>query len=284
MRSRTTTTFASLARVVLGVTLCVSAVAGCADSELSPLAPGQPQFAISDGAHNGGNSHFYFLPPLVKNPHSNGVFDAGLSPIIEIVDRDLMSVIGTLDANLDNSNSHYHQNWHTNDYNLDPSHTYRLRILVDGVELGYADVDVAANGSELKNIDTDEFIALKDGRTLPIMFRIEDGALSSDPGTVKVTTTLADGSDTPDGSLGFSVCDMATGTVCDPDGATVPIVGMESFSVLPGSYQYTAEYIPGASEDECSIVEGGGDDETGPVDVFENVTTELSFEINCGGF
>ena len=33
------------------------------------------------------------------------------------------------------------------------------------------------SGKDLKNVDTNEYIALKDGRTLPIKFRIEEGAI-----------------------------------------------------------------------------------------------------------
>src|SRR5262249_6670188 len=46
----------------------------------------------------------------------------------------------------------------------------------------FADVDVVSSGSQLKKVDTDEFIALLDGRTLPISVRIEQGvSFCSDP-------------------------------------------------------------------------------------------------------
>lgn len=44
--------------------------------------------------------------------------------------------------------------------------------------LGHADVDLVDKGSQLKNVETGQFIALLDGRTLPIKFRIEEGALA----------------------------------------------------------------------------------------------------------
>jgi hypothetical protein len=40
--------------------------------------------AVLDGAHNGGNPHFFFLPPLVRNPHANGDFNPHLLPVVEI--------------------------------------------------------------------------------------------------------------------------------------------------------------------------------------------------------
>ena len=67
---------------------------------------------------------------------------------------------------------HYQVDWHTNDLALN---TYRIRVLVaDGTPLGHADVELVSAGN-LKNIQ-DDLIPLKDGRTLPIKFRIEAGA------------------------------------------------------------------------------------------------------------
>ena len=141
--------------VAAAMAVGVAGLAGCADGGGSPLAPPEDAaFAISDGAHSGGNEHFFFLPPLVSNPSSNGTFDAGLSPVIRITDGAGFDI--TLNADLDSSNAHYHQNWRTGDYDLDPTHTYRISVLVDGVELGYADVDVVESGNQLKNVDTNE--------------------------------------------------------------------------------------------------------------------------------
>src|SRR5262249_39940496 len=41
--------------------------------------------------------------------------------------------------------------------------------------VAFADVDVVSSGSQLKNVNTNEFIPLLDGRTLPIKVRIEQG-------------------------------------------------------------------------------------------------------------
>lgn len=61
---------------------------------------------------------------------------------------------------------------------LDPAKTYRIRVFVGAAQLGFADVDVVSSGSQLKNVATDEFIGLVQGKTLPIRFRIEHGAVS----------------------------------------------------------------------------------------------------------
>jgi hypothetical protein len=80
---------------------------------------------------------------------------------------------------------HYIVNWHMD--GLDPTKTYRIRVLARLTEefqrreisleeeLGHVDVKVFSGGGGAKNAITGDEIALKDGRTLPIKFRIEEG-------------------------------------------------------------------------------------------------------------
>ncbi len=147
-----------------------------------------PFFEIVDAVHNSGNEHFFFLPPMVSDPVTSGTFDASLEPVVEICELALCgtSTIATFTTTtgpgsetvrLSTVDEHYVVNWHTDLSNLDPAMTYRIRVSVDDVELGYADVDVVNSGKGLKDVNTDLYIPLKDGRTLPIKFRIEDGAL-----------------------------------------------------------------------------------------------------------
>jgi hypothetical protein len=68
---------------------------------------------------------------------------------------------------------HYIVNWHTDQFSLDPAYTYRIRVLLAGNEIGRADVKVVNSGKELKNIDTDQYVGLVSGRTLPIKFWIQ---------------------------------------------------------------------------------------------------------------
>jgi len=52
---------------------------GCVERVNAPIAArplDAPRFEIRDGAHNGGNPHFYFLPPIVATPNATGSFDA----------------------------------------------------------------------------------------------------------------------------------------------------------------------------------------------------------------
>ena len=63
---------------VIGAVLLVA----CQDSQI-PVDLGQPNFAVSDGA-NGGNEHFFFLPPIVPTPTTAGVFNANLRPRVNV--------------------------------------------------------------------------------------------------------------------------------------------------------------------------------------------------------
>ncbi len=158
-----------------------------------------PSFAISDGAHS-GNRNFFFLPPLVPDPSHDpdfdpGAFDPALQPSVEICLLDGSACAasqpagfpivftttagpGSETVRLVPTDQLYLVNWNAGDFSLDPASFYRIQVLVGGAELGYADVDVVDNGRELRNVNTNEYIGLIDGRTLPIKFRIERGAIT----------------------------------------------------------------------------------------------------------
>jgi Tol biopolymer transport system component len=150
---------------------------------------------ISDAAHNGGNKNFYFLPPMVGAPTPSGVFDATVSPRVTICEWTGAGCATTIAVfsmtagtasqiiRLDLASQLYIVNWDTRacvsgPCTLDPAKTYRVEVAANDITLGHADVDVVANGSALKNVQTNEYVALVDGRTLPIKFRIEQGALA----------------------------------------------------------------------------------------------------------
>lgn len=166
---------------------------GCQGDAISPIEG--PMFAVSDGAH-GGLASFFFLPPLFKMPAVHpGTFNPDLQPSVEICDlgvrptvtppppRDCVTGVDPVaefpagSVTVSVTDEQYHVNWHTDQSNLLLDHDYRIRVLVSGVELGFADVDPVSNMGQLKNVQTNEYIGLVDGRTLPIKFRIEDAAL-----------------------------------------------------------------------------------------------------------
>ena len=133
-----------------------------------------PSLAISDAAH-GGNSHFYFLPPLVPQPAHTGEFDPTLTAIVRISAGGV--TLAELPATVHGAEGHYQAIWQTNGAGLNPATAYRLTVLAGGAVLGFADVTVLPNGKDLKNVNTGESIALVDGRSLPVKFRIEKGAI-----------------------------------------------------------------------------------------------------------
>jgi hypothetical protein len=165
----------------------VLAAAACTGDVTAPAAPGDggPTEIISDAAHAGAVPGFYFLPPMVPAPSYSGTFDGGLQPRVEIcqvsgpvcgpVIAQYTTASGTGGERVQVGASSYQVNWHTNQFTLDPAQTYRISVYVGTFRLGFADVDVVSSGKELKNVNTQQYIALQDGRTLPIKFRIETG-------------------------------------------------------------------------------------------------------------
>ncbi len=179
-------------RLVLCVPLAFVALA-CRDIP-APTAVGTPSFAIQD-ANNGGNPHFYWLPPLVPAPSPTGTFDPSSSPVVRIsewtggegalvAEYTRSSGPGSETVQLDVQGQRYFVNWHSALFNLNPNINYRIRVLVAGTELGFADVDVVANNGDLRRVDPDH-IPLRTGRDLLIPFRIEQGALGASLTLVK---------------------------------------------------------------------------------------------------
>ena len=136
-------------------------------------SPGKLFAEISDGA-NGGNEHFFFLPPLVPKPSPTGTFADSLAPVVQICEWTGTECVlppiteftttsgpGSDRVRVVPEDEHYIVNWHPK--GLDSTKTYRIRVLFrieEGVpvekELGHVDVTVS-------------------NKTIPIKFRIEEG-------------------------------------------------------------------------------------------------------------
>lgn len=160
----------------------------------------QSAVAVLDGANNGGNPHFFFLPPMVSAPTYSGDFDATLGPEVDICATAEVMANGGCDAvvaqfsmnqgvaseiiRVEPASEQYIVNWHTDESNLISGDTYHIAVRVGSAVLGYANLQAVDTGKEMKNVDTSEYIALKDGRTLPIKFRIEAGALPTEARTI----------------------------------------------------------------------------------------------------
>ncbi len=159
----------------LACALLVAMAVACRSDRGYP--PG-PAFLIEDGSHN-GNAFFYWLPPLVDQPAPTGqVFSRQISPTITITNLCTGTVIRTLTGSaVQLGDGAYQANWRTSDDTLDPACTYRLAVSVGAQQLGTAEVDVVNNGSELKNVNSNEYIPLLDDRTLPVKFFVGVGSL-----------------------------------------------------------------------------------------------------------
>ncbi|MFL5614509.1 MAG: hypothetical protein ACJ796_12685 [Gemmatimonadaceae bacterium] len=196
------------------------AVAACGDSISPRQATKQiPHFTptILDGAH-GGNKSVFFLPPMVSNPNGQPGYGDPVAPGMPVSFRidqlastgcaaQLTKLFSTADVAFDGTQ--YQANWHTDESNLNASCTYRVSVLVGKQIEGFADVDVVSSGNQLKRVDTDEFVPLLDGRTLPIKVRVEQGvSFCNDASCVSqvVPANVATLLTTPDGenALQFS--------------------------------------------------------------------------------
>jgi hypothetical protein len=214
--------FAAAIACAVGVGLLL--VACERDEAPTEVPPIEPPSIISDGAQ-GGNPDFFFLPPLVPNPVNHpdfhnpdeaDEFNGDLIPVVEICQLtgdpsdlslppppvDCVSGMAPVkrfapdeaqQVEVMYDEEHYLALWHTDESNLSADEYYRIRVFVGGVLLGFADVDVVNSGRELKNVITGEFVPLRDDRTLPIKFRIEQGALC-DPGATLCSERTLDAS------------------------------------------------------------------------------------------
>jgi hypothetical protein len=208
--------------------LACALIVGCQEQR-SPLAVKPPSALLMDGAH-AGNAHFFFLPPLVKQPSVSGVFNPALKPIVVICQLDVgpaptntpigctpgVAPISPGAVTADLAGQQYKVNWDTKLSAINPDKFYRIQVFGargQSDPLGLADVDPVSNGSQLKNVNTGEYIGLVDGRTLPIKFRIERGAFGtnctsdcaeanvSNAGGIVVTNTGFAGASFPSGWL-----------------------------------------------------------------------------------
>ncbi|HEY0022505.1 MAG TPA: Ig-like domain-containing protein [Longimicrobium sp.] len=181
--------------LLVGVAALASA---CADLK-NPAAPtGVAASSISDATH-GGTPGFFWLPPMVKNPGSAGTLDTNLDPTVTICAwsgtactsavAEYTRAGGTGGEAVKVSDSHYHVGWHTRQFTLDAAQVYRIRVSVGARELGHADVRVVATAAAARGVDGSQYVAVVNGQTLAVKFRIEagiPGAITVTPGTATV--------------------------------------------------------------------------------------------------
>ncbi len=186
-------------RLALVVTTIAVLSVGCRDQQpVQPPTSAGPAYMISDGAHGGPNSSFFFLPPLVANPVGSpnfviGAFNPNLSPVVEVCTLAGDPTSGPVDClmsggkpvlvfgptNMPVDGESYHLDWDTQASSLQDNLFYRL--IVRGTRklepLGFLDLDPVSGG--VKNMRTGEVVQFQDGSTLPIKVRIQHGAFGA---------------------------------------------------------------------------------------------------------
>src|SRR5256885_337312 len=197
-----------------------------------PTAPRfGPEFAISDGVHEFGTPGFYFLPPMVAQPAFSGSFDADiatLNPQVAICDITngpdtncggvggtsaliVFTTTSTPAITVDLTTEQYGGSWDTRAAGFDADHTYRVHVTAGAGgarrDLGLADVVLTTKPGQAKHVGPGDLIVVKDGRPLPIHFRIEGGIA----GSVSVSAATA--------SVATGGTDLLTATVQDLHGA-----------------------------------------------------------------
>jgi hypothetical protein len=181
--------------------LAMLSLAGCQDRR-TPVGPPRVGIsaALSDGV-SGGNPHFFFLPPIVTQPTFSGTFDPALRPSVEIchltIDPSCANPVLRFDPSqvtLDLTNQQYKVNWNSDPTLIVSSDTYRIRVLVGRILLGFRDVVPVSTPQQVpKDQSPDSFVFLN-GSTNPIKFRIEQqalctpGATDCGEGTINLST------------------------------------------------------------------------------------------------
>jgi len=188
------------------VSACLAAaVLGCTREEPVPLAPGNgPSFAISDGS-SGGNLHFFFLPPLVKQPSFSGTFNPNLLPSVEIchltTDPTCQNFVQRFAGSDIQVGSSYQVNWNTSPSVLTSGDIYRVRVILGSTpsgtasacpatsvsgfpasgpgckEFGFLDTKPVATPQEVPGTQIPGLYVFLNGSNNPVKFRIEKGAL-----------------------------------------------------------------------------------------------------------
>ena len=264
-----------VAWVVVGVAVLV----GCRDQS-AVTSPRGVSADFADGSVTGGNAHFFFLPPLARQPIFSGAFNPNLRPVVDICQLVVDASGNPLQCDaaapeidpgtvqLDPIDQLYQVNWQTDQPAVDLTKFYRIQVRGAPrakLVLGFADIAPVANGSALKNVNTGQYIGLVDGRTLPIKFRIENGAfcktaadcgeatIGAGGGTVITNTGLA-GALFPPGALAADVV-VAIETVTERPCLPIDLLqrsGCYQFSTDPGPNTFTQQVTAGI----CVDIEG----------------------------
>lgn len=195
----------------------LAALYACGRDDSTGPSATRPAAIISDGTRSGGNPNFFFLPPLLPDPSADadfsaGEFNGGWRPIVELCEVDANNLdAGCLGAPIRTygdaavavsvADEHYKVDIDTRETWAVGGKTYRATVKVVGkrvVVLGFVDVTLAEDKGSARNArsTTTDAVALQDGRTLPLRFRIENGATVSPDAPVYAEQVVTQEGDT----------------------------------------------------------------------------------------
>ena len=152
-------------------------------SSATPPASLRPVAAISDAVRGGGNSHFYWLPPISNDTIYRGTFDPGLQPQIRICRISALPCVVPLVTfpssaiTVNTSTESYSAVWSTKPANITPD-DYRAEVSIGGRKMGFADIRVVANAKDMKNVPAG-FAGVLKSKNLTLAFRLEFGIVAS---------------------------------------------------------------------------------------------------------
>jgi len=277
------------------IVACIAAaLVACQDQPLPMTAPLAPVAEIVDAVHPVGNPHFFFLPPLVPMPTFGGTSDETQKPVVKVcqwLDATCVARIAEFPMEsgtaaqvirYDAKNQLYIVNWPTGQCvsgpcTLDPTKTYRLRVLIGVAELGHADIKVVKTSSGLKTINTTQYIGVLQGSTLAVKFRIEQGAVVTGAPGAPAPVGCGGGTVTSaDGEVGLIIPPTALSqstsiTVAPSTGTVDPgILAGSVYDLEPSGTTFAAPVTLTIHYDPTKIP--AGDDE-GSLKLYENSGT-----------
>lgn len=260
--------------------------------------PAPPAEDISD-ANNGGNQHFFWLPPVAPWPGYSGVPLRDISPVVEVclLDRQVMAcdpqvpllaefTMGEwpfFDRVFQTRDGNFWVTWRRARFDPEDGSSYRVSVKMEGIELGFFDVEVRSGGRWWNLTRNDGFIEISDRGPFLMGFRIEEGALEE-----AVCDAQSQGLEDCD----VQVIDDTEGGVLrlfeDPGGpqeapAAVIVIPQNS-ALLDG--EPISDYLIIAELEDDGVNQGGNVPQNRQVPYFVDLTTEpagVSFDQNGDG-
>lgn len=139
---------------------------------------------VADGSNGGGNARFFFLPPLVPEPDTDGTFDANASPTVEVrllleggCAGELLETLSVGDGlRVSERFEHYLGFVAPRQGGFERGELYRFRVVAGGSRLGHLDATVVRGAREARRAGG---VPMFERAPFPIRFRIEEGLVTN---------------------------------------------------------------------------------------------------------